>query len=79
LTVAEFQVFHGSDYEEYRFLGRDDVWIYYKLIVVSYHLTLFLTHVISPPLKMEATRSSETSVYNKSKRRHIPEDGIIQL
>jgi hypothetical protein len=27
---------------------------------------------------MEAKRSSETSVYNKPIRRHIPEDGIPQ-
>jgi hypothetical protein len=27
---------------------------------------------------MEATRSSETSVYNKPTRRHIPEDSILQ-
>jgi hypothetical protein len=26
---------------------------------------------------MEATRSSETSVYNKSTRSHIPEDGTL--
>jgi hypothetical protein len=26
---------------------------------------------------MEATRSSETSVYNKSTRRHIPDNGIL--
>jgi hypothetical protein len=28
-------------------------------------------------LKMEATRSSETSVYNNPTRLHIPEDGIL--
>jgi hypothetical protein len=28
-------------------------------------------------LKMEATHSSETSVYNKPTRRQIPEDGIL--
>jgi hypothetical protein len=28
---------------------------------------------------MDATCSSETSVYNKSTRRHIPEDGILHL
>jgi hypothetical protein len=28
-------------------------------------------------MTMEATRSSETSVYNKRIRRHIPEDGIL--
>jgi hypothetical protein len=44
---------------------------------VSYHLTLFLAHVISSTLKMEVTRSSETSVYNKRTWRHIPEDDIL--
>jgi hypothetical protein len=28
-------------------------------------------------LKMEAIRSSETSVHRRSTRRHIPEDGIL--
>jgi hypothetical protein len=44
---------------------------------VSYYLTLFLTCVISSTLKMEATCSSETSVYNKPTWHHIPEDGVI--
>jgi hypothetical protein len=30
-------------------------------------------------LKMEAIRSSETSVHTRSTRRHIPEDGILHL
>jgi hypothetical protein len=30
-------------------------------------------------LKMEATRSSETSVHTRSTRRHISEDGILQI
>jgi hypothetical protein len=38
--------------------------------------TLFLVRVISSVLKLEATRSSETSVYNKQTRRHILESGI---
>jgi hypothetical protein len=40
---------------------------------VSYLLTLFLPRVISSTLKMVTTYSSETSVYNKPTRRHIPE------
>jgi hypothetical protein len=46
---------------------------------VSYHLTLFLARVISSTLKMEATRSSDTSVYNKPTGRYIPEDGVLQI
>jgi hypothetical protein len=34
---------------------------------------------IPSTLKMEATRSYETSVYNKATRRHIQEDGIALL
>jgi hypothetical protein len=30
-------------------------------------------------LKIEAIRSSETSVHTKSKRRHIPDDGILHF
>jgi hypothetical protein len=37
---------------------------------------ILLAHVIST-LKMGATRFSETSVYNKPTRCHIPEDGIL--
>jgi hypothetical protein len=49
-----------------------------KSQLVSNRLTLFLVRVICSTLKMEATRSSETSVYNKPTRRHIPEDEILQ-
>jgi hypothetical protein len=45
---------------------------------VSKRLTVFLAQVISSTLKMEATHSSETSVYNKHTRRHIAEDGILR-
>jgi hypothetical protein len=41
--------------------------------------TLFLARVISSAPMMEATRPSETSVYNKPTRSHIPEDGVLQL
>jgi hypothetical protein len=44
---------------------------------VSNRLTLFLACVISSVLRMEATCSSETSVYNKPTGRHIPEGGIL--
>jgi hypothetical protein len=44
---------------------------------VNDHLTLFLAHIISSTLKMEATCSSETSVYNKPTRCHIPEDVLL--
>jgi hypothetical protein len=45
---------------------------------VSNRLTLFLACVISSTLKMEAKCYSETSVYNKSTRCHIPEDCILR-
>jgi hypothetical protein len=32
---------------------------------------------ILPAVKMEATRSTETSVPTRTTRRHIPEDGIL--
>jgi hypothetical protein len=34
-------------------------------------------HADFPTLKTEAIRSSETMVHTKSKRRNIPEDGIL--
>jgi hypothetical protein len=40
-------------------------------------LTFFLDRVISSTLKMVATRSSETSVYNKPTWCHIPEDAFF--
>jgi hypothetical protein len=51
------------------------------LQVVCSHL-LTLVHrsrifLFSSTLKLEAIRSSETSVYTISSRRHIPEDGIL--
>jgi hypothetical protein len=47
------------------------------LSVYSYLLTLVHRSWISSTLKMEAIRSSETSVNKISTRRHIPEDGIL--
>jgi hypothetical protein len=44
---------------------------------VSNRLTLFLASIISSTLKIEAARSSETSVYNKHALRRISEDGIV--
>jgi hypothetical protein len=40
------------------------------------HLALFLAHIISSTLKMDVTRFSKLSVYNKLTQRHIPEDDI---
>jgi hypothetical protein len=48
-----------------------------KCYTVTNRLTRFLARVIYTSLKMEATCSSETSVYNRPTRRHIPEDGIL--
>jgi hypothetical protein len=50
-------------------------------LLVRYMLVasnLFLPRIISSALNMEATRSSETSVYNKFTQRHIPENRILQ-
>jgi hypothetical protein len=44
---------------------------------VSNRLTLSFSRILSSTLKMEATRSSETSIYNKPTRCHIPEDGSL--
>jgi hypothetical protein len=46
---------------------------------VSNRLTFFLARVISCTLKMEVSRSSETSVYNKPTWPHVPEDSIVHL
>jgi hypothetical protein len=46
---------------------------------VSYRLTSFFARVISSTLKMEKTRSSETSVFNKPTRRQIREEGILKI
>jgi hypothetical protein len=43
----------------------------------SYLLTLIHRSWIASTLKMEAIRSSETSVNKIPTRRHIPEDGIL--
>jgi hypothetical protein len=48
-----------------------------KNAVYSYLLTLVHPSWISYTQKMEAIRSSETSVNKISTRRHIPEDGIL--
>jgi hypothetical protein len=40
-------------------------------------ISRLIARVISSTLKMGATRSFETSVYNKPTRRHIPEYGIL--
>jgi hypothetical protein len=38
-----------------------------------------ISRVFSLTLKMEATRSSETSVLTNYTRRKIPEDGLLQI
>jgi hypothetical protein len=44
----------------------------------SNRLTIFVARDISSTLKMEAARSSETSVCNQPTKRRIPEDGILR-
>jgi hypothetical protein len=46
---------------------------------VSLLLTFFFRPQISSTLKMEPTRSSETSVLTRPTRRYIPEDGILNI
>jgi hypothetical protein len=60
------------------------VWVYYestfrRKVTCSNRnrSTLFLARITSSTLKMEETRSSETSAYNKPTQRRIPEDGIV--
>jgi hypothetical protein len=68
--------------EDCRLVGCGDVWVYYKPtfrknVSPQHRLVFFFARVISSTLKLEATRSSEMSVYNKPTRRHIAEDGIL--
>jgi hypothetical protein len=51
--------------------------VYSSDSVYSYLLTLVYRSWISYTMKMEAIRSSETSVNKISTRRHNPEDGIL--
>jgi hypothetical protein len=44
---------------------------------VSNRLSVFFSRVLSSTLKIEAARSSETSVYNKPTRQQIPENDIL--
>jgi hypothetical protein len=59
--------FSRGDYEKCRLLGRQPP------AHVGSSLADFST------LKMEAIRSSETSVHTRSTLRHIPEDVILQV
>jgi hypothetical protein len=66
LHLCKIRGFHSGDYEECCLLGCG------------------AAHTCSPlsdysTLKMEAIRSSETSVYPSSTQRHIPEDNILHL
>jgi hypothetical protein len=56
----------------------DVVLEYFKVSIYSYLLTLFHRSWIDSTLKMEAIRSSETTVNKIPTRRHIPDDGILQ-
>jgi hypothetical protein len=51
--------------------------LHLQVALYSYLLTLVHRSWISSTLKMEAIRSSETSVNKISTRPHIPEDGIL--
>jgi hypothetical protein len=61
-SLCKIWGFHGGDCEEWCFLAA---WAGSSLADFS-------------TLKMEAILSSEMSVYTRSTRRHIPEDGILR-
>lgn len=67
---TRFEVFDAGDYEECRVMGCGGVWVN---VLVSYRLTFLRSRYLSYP-EMEATSSSEKTVYNKPTRRHIPEE-----
>jgi hypothetical protein len=84
--------FHGSDYESWvcwdvapcgfiinrRFGGTCRLHLQSRRNNVREKECLrLLAWVISSTLKMEVTLSSETSVYNKPTRGHIPEHGLL--
>jgi hypothetical protein len=48
-----------------------------RLTTLRQPSNIFQRSFFSSTLKIETTRSSETSVYNKLTQRHIPEDGIF--
>jgi hypothetical protein len=60
-----------------RYLDYDNMVTGQDEMTVSSRLTLFFVRVISFTLKLEATHSSETSVYNKPTRCHIPEGRTV--
>jgi hypothetical protein len=59
-----------------RLFKLGDHW-YHSHEVTHMHGRKTIAHVISFTLKMEAMRSSETSVYNKPTRRHIPDYDVL--
>jgi hypothetical protein len=70
--------FHGGDYDDYHLLGDDTVSPTSLCLYKSLQL-LSVTCSHSCTLKMEAIRSSETSVLIRPTRCHLPEDDNHQF
>jgi hypothetical protein len=80
--LCKIRGFHGVDYEEYRSLGSDAVWLLYEPMFHRVRRLLVTANVVpSSPilvtLMTEAKFSSKTSVFKRATRRHIPEDDIL--
>jgi hypothetical protein len=79
-TIWLFKIwgFHGGDYDDYHLLGDDtssptSLCLYKSLQLRS------VTCSHSCTLKMEAIRSSETSVLIRATRGHLPEDDNLRV
>jgi hypothetical protein len=70
LMLCKIWGFHSGDYEECRLLGCCSVWLLRTDVSEER-----IAYIVTP--KMEAMRSSDTSVLIRATRRNILEDGIL--